>query len=399
MNICMIGNFFPPIRGGSSHYIYKLSQYLVKRGHDVTVITSQTKGAERKEIMDGIKVYRLPSIPYPKLSIAHNFSLTYTFTPQNLIRMLGIMKKGKFDLVYAHGQIFDLTISGTIAAKLLGLPLAIMIHTFVEHSQPLINSILCFVDKTFVKRMMQCADRVIWAGTSSYNYIKERYDIPKERLAFSSLGIDIDMISSGDGSRVRERHNLGSDQVILSLGHVHSLRDRILLIKSMHDVLKEIPTAKLVIVGDVYIEEPVNLVKELDIEKSVIFTGSIPFDEVPDYFAAATIVVNDFVLASTGLGTAYLEAMAAGKACVAGVEGDCYGDRGIENGKNIILVPPSDLKAISKGIISLLDDKTFREMIGENARKVIEEHFTWDVVCDYTEKMYESIESGDTSKK
>ena len=63
MKILYIVPFFYPVKGGAENHIYYLAKELVKKGHDVHVITSNLDRnsliKKEFEIIDGIKIYRL----------------------------------------------------------------------------------------------------------------------------------------------------------------------------------------------------------------------------------------------------------------------------------------------------------------------------------------------------
>ena len=63
----------------------------------------------------------------------------------------------------------------------------------------------------------------------------------------------------------------------------------------------------------------------------------------------------------------------------------------VENGKNGVLVPPRDSKALANAIIKLLGNRDLASRMGVNGRKVVEEKYTWERVAKMTEKVYEEL--------
>ena len=61
MRILVITYEFPPIGGGGGQAAHDICRKLVSRGHEVHVLTAHFKGLLRQEILDGIKVVRIPS--------------------------------------------------------------------------------------------------------------------------------------------------------------------------------------------------------------------------------------------------------------------------------------------------------------------------------------------------
>jgi glycosyltransferase involved in cell wall biosynthesis len=66
----------------------------------------------------------------------------------------------------------------------------------------------------------------------------------------------------------------------------------------------------------------------------------------------------------------------------------------IDSGKNGILVPAQSPKEMADAISYLLDDETTAKNIGKNARKTIEEHYSWEIISKKFLRCYESIQEG-----
>lgn len=80
---------FHPFIGGVENYVYNLSRGLVGLGHEVTVLCANESKLEKEELLDGIKVRRLPYA----CKIANT-----NITPSLPIEIL----REEFDLIHAH---------------------------------------------------------------------------------------------------------------------------------------------------------------------------------------------------------------------------------------------------------------------------------------------------------
>ncbi len=65
LRIVQISHKFPPHPGGTEYYVHKLSQFLARRGHDVTVLTTSHKSAPREEMLDGFTIKRCSVLASP----------------------------------------------------------------------------------------------------------------------------------------------------------------------------------------------------------------------------------------------------------------------------------------------------------------------------------------------
>jgi len=116
--------------------------------------------------------------------------------------------------------------------------------------------------------------------------------------------------------------------------------------------------------------------------RDIEFTGLR--DDVLEILAETDI----FVLPSysEGLSNALMEAMRAGCACIAS---DVGGNRYlIENGVSGFLFPAGDRDALAAHIRRLATDGAKRKTLGENARKRIASHFSWDKVGERYDELF-----------
>ena len=82
LNVCMFTNLYRPVVSGSSTQTEALARELVKRGHQVVVITAKVLGGPDYEQTESGHIYRLPAYRLPKIPIGFNYPwLSFTFTP------------------------------------------------------------------------------------------------------------------------------------------------------------------------------------------------------------------------------------------------------------------------------------------------------------------------------
>jgi glycosyltransferase involved in cell wall biosynthesis len=105
MRILTVADFFyPEIVGGSAIMAYEVMQELVRRGHEVTVLTRGGQGAGGVEEVAGMEVHRYAFSPNP---LAYPLSVLRAV---NRIRSLG--DKSRYDLINMHHA------SGGVAAEI-----------------------------------------------------------------------------------------------------------------------------------------------------------------------------------------------------------------------------------------------------------------------------------------
>ena len=126
----------------------------------------------------------------------------------------------------------------------------------------------------------------------------------------------------------------------------------------------------------------VGLSKKLGIENNVFFalssTEGARFLSIIDVFV--------FYSLEEGLGLSLLEAMAAGKPCVASCVGGVSSV--IEDGINGILVPPRDTHALKEAILKIFKDVDLGEELAQRGKALISRKFTLDQMVNGTIDVY-----------
>lgn len=393
MRIALVNNFFPPRASGSAHLTEELAARLVRAGHDVLVLTAAWRGAPADEARDGYRVRRLPSATLPKLKFAFNFDVVFTASPRNLGRVFRILDEFAPDVLHQHGQFFDLTWMSSLWARRRRVPTVLSVHTRLEHPNRLYGAVMWLADVTVVRACMALSrPTVVVMDRLMHAYIRSRYRIPDDRMAPIPVGVDPRRFDGGDGARVREEHGLGDRPVILSVGHVIPIRNRLTLVRAMPCVLERLPEAVLVVVGAVYDDRFLAVADELGLAEHVVLTDAVPKDDVPAYVAAADVEVHD--LEGIGLGMASLEVMAAGVPTIAAVRPDNFLDVELESGRNVLLVPPEDPVALADTIVEVLGDPELARGVGAGQQALIRKHFAFDVVAARHMDLYERLAEG-----
>ena len=395
MSVCVFSNLYPPLVSGSSVNSSALSLELARRGHRLFVITARVDSdTPEYEETDGVAVYRLPAIRLPRLPIALNFPwLSYTFTPGNLRRIDRIFRRRRPDVIHLHNHMFDLSLSAVWARRRFGIPLVITIHTMIRHTRRIYNLLLYPADRVLLRCLVAGnAHTLLCPDFNIIKYVREAF--PTARRAFIPYGMDLPDDPAPDHvALLRKRHGLEGKRVILSLGHVHSLRDRRHLISALPAVRRAVPNVAALIVGAETTDAPRKLARELGVQDAVIFAGHAPHEDVPAYLALADLEMHLFVqgdVENTSPGIASMEAMSAGKATMTAANENTFGPGVLRNGRNVILVNPDRPEETASTIVDLLRDDAKRGRIGQAARQMVQENLSWDLVCRKTLEAYQN---------
>ncbi len=143
---------------------------------------------------------------------------------------------------------------------------------------------------------------------------------------------------------------------------------------------EKMPGIKLYIVG----KDPAEQIKRLAINKNIIVTGYV--EDLKTYMNKAAVYVCPLRMGS-GIKNKVLEAMAMGISIVA----TSLSIEGIEAvpGRDIIVAGKP--QEFANKVVELINSRPMRDHLAKNARKVIEEKYSWDSIAAKYEKIYEDI--------
>ncbi|MFG2057287.1 glycosyltransferase family 4 protein [Micromonospora sp. NPDC048930] len=380
MRIAVVNNFFPPRAGGSSHLSESLAKGYAAAGHEVLVLTAAYQDAPAEEERDGLRIVRLPAWMLPQTRLAVSFDISFTSRPSLLRRVRKLLDEFRPDVIHQHGQFFDLTWATSLYARKRRVPTLLSIHTRLENPQARYAKVFRGLDAAMVKPFMwRAKPKLVVMDVLMQEYIQERYRGAHSGLVPIPVGVDPEWVTGGNGQQVRERYGLGDSPVILSVGHVIPLRDRIALVEALPEVLGKVPDAKLLVAGQIYYPVFQERARALGVEHAVVCAGKVPKSEIPDLLAAATVESHEQGL---GLGTATLEAMAAGVPVVAPARADNFPGIALRDGENILLCAPGDVRGLAERLIAALTDPVVAKQIGVNGQALIRERFSLERVLD-----------------
>jgi glycosyltransferase involved in cell wall biosynthesis len=137
-----------------------------------------------------------------------------------------------------------------------------------------------------------------------------------------------------------------------------------LLIRALRDA----PRAQLIVIGRGPEKERLEtLARELELSDHVRFTGFIPQKEVAEYLQSSSIFVLPSL--SEGLPRSLLEAMACGMFIIATRVGGIPDV--VTDGQNGFLIPPNDVRALSRAIRKALENPELVEKVGNRNKSAV----------------------------
>lgn len=304
----------------------------------------------------------------------------------SLVRLFCLMKKNGFDIVHTHCS--KAGILGRMAAKLAGVPIIIHTphgHVFYGYFNKIVSWFFIVLERfagLFTDRIITLTDK------GKKEHIHYKIAKPEKFITIYS-GIDLRHFVENKTDRAfkkKELHLKETDFIIGTIARLSEIKGIGYLINAAPDIVRHIPDAKLLLVGDGPLKnELINLSINLKVDKKVQFLG------LRKDISEIISIMDIFVLPSLneGMGKVFLQVQAVGKPIVAT---DVGGVREIvKDGENGIVIPPRDSSAIAGACVKLFKNGDLRSKMGENGRASIDHRYSVETMVDNIESLYDEM--------
>ncbi|MCP8309558.1 MAG: glycosyltransferase family 4 protein, partial [archaeon] len=216
--------------------------------------------------------------------------------------------------------------------------------------------------------------------------------VDEAKISYIPPCVDVDVFRP-EKSNVKEMRGLSDNQVILFVGRLVRQKGLEYLIKSLPQIIKTVPKAMLVVVGDgPFKAELIRLSQELGVTKHVRFLGTYPYDRIQEVYQMADVVVLPSIptkVWSEQFGYVLIEAMACGKAVV-GTRIGAIPEIIIDD-VNGYLVPPYSSDSLALSISKLLLDPDKAKDMGKRGREMVIKKFSSSVVTGILSQFYKDL--------
>jgi phosphatidylinositol alpha-1,6-mannosyltransferase len=200
-------------------------------------------------------------------------------------------------------------------------------------------------------------------------------------------GVDLDTFHPDvSGQPVRDRYGLAGLPVAVCVSRLVPRKGQDVLIRALPAVRERVPDARLLIVGGGKYERQLRrLAERAEVADAVVFTGAVPYPELPAHFAAGDVFAmpcrtRRLGMDVEGLGMVYLEASATGLPVLAGDSGGA--PDAVRDGVTGEVVHGGDLAAVTDRLAGLLADRPRARAMGRAGRQWTEQAWRWDLIAD-----------------
>lgn len=206
------------------------------------------------------------------------------------------------------------------------------------------------------------------------------------RLVRLPPGVDVDAFSpSVDGAATRRALGLAGRPVVVCVSRLVPRKGQDVLIRALPAIRARIPGAAVLLVGGgPYRAELQRMAASMGVAGDVVFTGSVPSQELPAHYTAGDVFAMPCRtrrggLDVEGLGIVYLEASACGLPVVAGRSGGA--PDAVQDGITGTVVDGRDVAATARAVADLLADPARAAGMGAAGRAWVEAEWRWDLLA------------------
>ena len=391
--------------GGMNVYVRDFSRELGRQGILVDVFTrSQDDCAPRivHDLGSGGRVIHIPAGPEKPIPVDQVADYLDEFTTGVL--HFAASENIQYDLIHSHYWL-----SGLVADRLRNAwhtPIVHMFHTLGHMKNKIAQSDSQLASAARLAgeyQVMALADKLIAATPAEEAQLIELYNADPSKIAIIPPGVDLERFQPIAKDVAKKRVGIPcGDTNILFAGRIEPLKGIDTMLRAMALIQERRPevlhNACMAIIGgdpwaDDLDEEMARLQQlrtDLDIHDLVTFLGAKDQDLLPNYYAAAEMVVMPSHYESFGM--VALEAMAMGTPVIASEVGGLA--HLVKHGVTGYHVPSRDPEALAARIYELLSNQDCRQVLGQQAREYAR-RYDWANIVDRMISVYEEVVAGE----
>jgi glycosyltransferase involved in cell wall biosynthesis len=380
--VVLVTRRFWPLVGGAEIMAARLAGALHARGAATTILTARWQADWPAEIdRHGVRVIRLPN---PATRVWGTWR--YMQAVGRWLRQ----HRSAFDLAYvsmlkhdAYAAIAAARGSFPVVVRAEGAGLTGDCHWQLEATCGLRIKRRCQRADALVAPSPAIERELIVAGYSRQriHYIPNGVVMPEPRDAANRAEARADLAEADPSLAI------GNDAPLaVYTGRLHAMKGLDDLIRAWPRVLKELPSARLWLVGDGPHRAELNdLIGRLGLWGFVYLAG--PFDDVEEFLRAADL----FALPSLeeGMSLAVLEAMAMGLPVIASAIP--ANEVIVADGVTGRLAPPRDADRLAALIVELFRDRRQAERLGKEARRQVSEKYSLENMVESHLALFEGL--------
>ncbi|BCG64818.1 MAG: glycogen synthase [Methyloprofundus sp.] len=361
------------------------------------VTSAKHIGAKQSiEEVDGLRFYRTdePTGVLAKLPVINQWAIV-----SSLSECLGeVIAEVQPDVLHAHSPVLN-GLAALKAGKKYNIPVVYECRAFwedaaVDHGTTTEGSFRYRLTKALETYVFKNAQAVtcICDGLKQ-DIIGRGVDAAKVTIIPNAVNIEKFTFGQAADTELKNKLGLQGKTVLGFIGSFYAYEGIPLLLDALPNILKQQPNVCLLLVGGGPQEQVIkDKVRQLQLEKQVVFTGRVSHDVVQDYYNQVDMFVYPRLsMRLTDLVTPLkpLEAMAQGRLVIAS---DVGGHKElITDQENGVLFKANDPDSLAESVLNLISDVDSWDAMRQAGKKYVEQERNWlKSVANY-KQVYSSL--------
>jgi len=377
MKIAMVAACPFPSPRGTPIRAHRMAEALGRRGHDVHVVTYHFGDAVGTPHMT---VHRIAGpASYTRAAPGPTLTKLALLYPLLARKLLFVLRGGHFDVIHAHH--YEGLLCGLLARRRQAPPLVFDVHTLLESELPSYSangrSLIKRIGRALDRLLPAYADHVIAVSEDMRSELERLGRVSRSQLSVISNGVEADHFCTDTAEPVRN--------LIVFAGNLAPYQGIDLLLRAFARVRQEVPAARLHLLTDGDFNPLRPLAEMLGIASS-IKAMAVDYAALPQALHAATVLVNPRPVCS-GVPQKLFNYMASARPVVSFAASAAL----LEHEKTGLIVSDGDIAAFAAAIVRLMRDPALAARLGESARLLVSEHYSWDQVAERVEQVYARV--------
>ncbi|MFP4015836.1 MAG: glycosyltransferase family 4 protein [Halanaerobiales bacterium] len=385
MKILMFSWEYPPVsHGGLARHVQDLSESLVKRGHEVYVITQGSSELDNVQLINGVNVLRTDSVSIS----GNNFVDNILHLNFQLIDKAIQLNNEVDDIDIIHGHDWLVFWASKVFKHSLTKPLIYTIHaTEFGRNQGIYNNMQRYINDLEWYATFEAWKVIVCSQFMNYE-VRNLFQLPEDKVVTIPNGVNEENYKIDYTSQFKEKYASPYEDIVFYVGRIVREKGIQVLIQSIPQILNTNPSTKFIIAGKGPHQQSLRSQAEfLGVADRIYFTGFISDEERNKLYQAADVAV--FPSLYEPFGIVALEAMATRTPVIVSNVGGLA--EFVKDGENGLVFNTGDAHHLAEKITYLLNNKKEAEQIAETGYEMVVNEYTWDEIAKRTEKVYKDV--------
>lgn len=406
MRILIYSYNYHPEPIGIAPLITELAEGLVKRGHEVRVVTAMPNYPERTiypeyrrrlyatEVRNGVLIQRCFVAIRPKPGLISRLMLESSFVTLSFFHAL---RGWRPDVILATSPSLPACLPVALLKTLYRCPSVLNLQDILPEAAVqtglITNGVAIRLFEALEKFAYRSADKISVIAEGFWDNLRGK-GVAAEKMVCIPNWIDVNFICPlpKETSRFCQHHQLQDKFVVLYTGNIARTQGLKTAIRAAK-ALSKYPDILFVIVGEQrQLQELDEFRQELGVDNLLLLPFA-PRSELPDMLAAADVglIMQKRNVVGFNMPSKTQMLLASGRPIVASVPKDGTAARAVLRSGGGIVVEPENPTALVKGVLELYCDRTRAENLGRQGRQYALENYSFEQALDRYERLLRAM--------